>query len=115
MHPHFAALTATEIMANPGPPDYLPRSTYRLQLTAQFGFQAARDLAAYLQQLGVSDLYLSPLFRSREQSSHGYDVVDHHVIEPDFGGEEQLKLLAEELGRRKLGVLLDVVPNHMGI
>jgi (1->4)-alpha-D-glucan 1-alpha-D-glucosylmutase len=92
-----------------------PLATYRLQLRSDFGFEATGALAPYLCKLGVSDLYLSPLFRAREQSAHGYDVVSHQVIEPAFGGELAFEHLAGQLRPLKMGLLLDVVPNHMGI
>jgi (1->4)-alpha-D-glucan 1-alpha-D-glucosylmutase len=62
-----------------------PRATYRIQLRRDFPLQAVRELLPYLHALGISDLYLSPLFRAREESSHGYDVVDHGAIDPAFG------------------------------
>jgi (1->4)-alpha-D-glucan 1-alpha-D-glucosylmutase len=68
-----------------------------------------------LARLCVGDVYLSPLFRSREHSSHGYDVVDHNAIEPSFGDEAALGALVQELRQHGMGLLLDVVPNHMGI
>lgn len=93
----------------------VPLATYRLQLRSDFGFDEVRRLAPYLRQLGVSDAYLSPLFRAREQSEHGYDVVNHSAIEPAFGGEEGFAGLAEIFRQLDMGLLLDVVPNHMGI
>jgi (1->4)-alpha-D-glucan 1-alpha-D-glucosylmutase len=97
-------------------PDHVPLSTYRLQLrSGQFTLDDAAALVPYLDALGIGDLYLSPLFRARENSTHGYDVVDHGVVEPAFGGEEALARLTEQIRPRGMGVLLDVVPNHMGI
>ena len=93
----------------------VPSSTYRLQLRPQFGLNEVRDLLSYLEQLGISDVYLSPLFRAREESAHGYDVVDHGTIDPAFGGLEAFKGLAEAVRAARMGILLDVVPNHMGI
>ena len=69
----------------------------------------------YLEDLGISDLYFSPLFRSREESSHGYDVVSHTTIEPTFGTASDFHRLVDEVRARDMGILLDVVPNHMGI
>src|SRR5690606_18596826 len=74
----------------------LPRATYRLQLRSGFGFDDARQLVPYLQSLGISELYLSPLFRFREESTHGYDVVDHSRIEPTFGDRDAFRRLADE-------------------
>lgn len=93
----------------------IPLATYRLQLRPDFGFDQLRDLLPQLASLGISDLYLSPLFRAREGSTHGYDVVDHKLIEPAFGGEEAFVRMAEAARAAGMGVLLDVVPNHMGI
>src|SRR6476659_6854371 len=93
----------------------IPQSTYRLQLGADLTLDQVRDLLPYLQELRISDLYLSPLFRARAESSHGYDVVDHGTIDPaigDLGAFERLASAAREAG---MGILLDVVPNHMGI
>jgi (1->4)-alpha-D-glucan 1-alpha-D-glucosylmutase len=88
-------------------PDF--RATYRLQLTPDFGFAQARELVPYLQDLGVSHLYLSPSLQAREGSQHGYDVVDPRRISDTLGGEEEFRALAGA----GLGVLLDIVPNHM--
>jgi (1->4)-alpha-D-glucan 1-alpha-D-glucosylmutase len=85
------------------------RATYRLQLTPEFGFAAARELVPYLQELGVSHLYLSPSLQARAGSQHGYDVVDPRHVSRELGGEEELRRLAAA----GLGVILDIVPNHM--
>ena len=97
------------------PPFRVPLATYRLQFNPQFGFRDAKELVEYLHQLGISDAYASPLFQARESSSHGYDVVDHARVSPDFGSEEDFRDFALELARREMGLLMDVVPNHMGI
>ena len=93
----------------------IPASTYRLQLNAGCNLDVVYQLLPYLQQLGVSDLYLSPLFRSRQESSHGYDVVDHGAIDPDIGDLAKFERLAEAAREAGMGILLDVVPNHMGV
>ncbi len=85
------------------------RATYRLQLGPDLGFAAARELVPYLRELGVSHLYLSPVMEARDGSTHGYDVVDPTSVSAALGGEEELRLLC----RAGLGVVLDVVPNHM--
>jgi len=85
------------------------RATYRLQLTPEFGFVAARSLVPYLVELGVSHLYLSPSFEARRGSQHGYDAVDPRRISEQLGGEEAFRRLC----RAGLGVVLDIVPNHM--
>jgi (1->4)-alpha-D-glucan 1-alpha-D-glucosylmutase len=84
-------------------------ATYRLQLTPELGFAAARALVPYLQELGVSHLYLSPVLQARHGSTHGYDVADPGRVSEDLGGEEGLRALCEA----GLDVILDVVPNHM--
>jgi (1->4)-alpha-D-glucan 1-alpha-D-glucosylmutase len=91
------------------------RATYRLQLHAGFGFEAAAALAPYLAALGVSHLYSSPVLEAVPGSMHGYDVVDHSRVSGDLGGERGRRLLAQALAREGLGLLLDVVPNHMAI
>ena len=93
----------------------VPLATYRLQFNPQFGFRDAKELVDYLARLGVSDAYASPLFRARESSEHGYDVVDHTCVSPDFGTEDDFRDFAAELAAHEMGLLLDVVPNHMGI
>ena len=85
------------------------RATYRLQLRPGFGFREARALVPYLEELGVSHLYLSPSLQARAGSTHGYDVVDPRRVSEELGGEEELRALCSS----GLGVLLDVVPNHM--
>ncbi|HVU77074.1 MAG TPA: alpha-amylase family glycosyl hydrolase [Gaiellaceae bacterium] len=85
------------------------RATYRLQLTPELGFAQARELVPYLRELGVSHLYLSPSLQAREGSQHGYDVVDPRRISDALGGEEEFRRLAGS----GLGVVLDIVPNHM--
>jgi (1->4)-alpha-D-glucan 1-alpha-D-glucosylmutase len=85
------------------------RATYRLQLTPEFGFAAARELVPYLRDLGISHLYLSPSLRAREGSQHGYDVTDPREISEALGGEDEFRKLAGA----GLGVILDIVPNHM--
>jgi (1->4)-alpha-D-glucan 1-alpha-D-glucosylmutase len=90
-----------------------PRATYRLQLTSDFGFDAARSLVPYLRDLGVSHLYLSPSFQARPGSTHGYDVIDPGRLSDALGGEPGFRRLAGDAQAAGLGVVLDVVPNHM--
>jgi (1->4)-alpha-D-glucan 1-alpha-D-glucosylmutase len=89
------------------------RATYRLQLTPDFGFAAARELVPYLRDLGISHLYLSPSLQARPGSQHGYDVVDPNRLSEELGGREEFERLAGEARDAGLGILLDVVPNHM--
>ena len=84
-------------------------ATYRLQLRPGFGFPEARALVPYLAELGVSHLYLSPIMEAQSGSTHGYDVVDPTRVSEQLGGEEAFR----ELAQAGLGVVLDVVPNHM--
>ena len=89
------------------------RATYRLQLTPEFGFAAARDRIPYLRDLGISHLYLSPSLQARAGSMHGYDVVDPTRISADLGGEPEFRALADAAHGAGLGIVLDLVPNHM--
>ena len=91
------------------------RATYRLQLTPDFGFAEAHALIPYLRDLGVSHLYLSPSLQARPGSTHGYDVVDPTRISEALGGEQQFRALAQAAHEADLGLVLDVVPNHMAI
>ncbi|HEU4978215.1 MAG TPA: malto-oligosyltrehalose synthase [Solirubrobacteraceae bacterium] len=86
------------------------RATYRLQLSPDLDFAAVRELVPYLRDLGVSHLYLSPSLQARSGSTHGYDVVDPTRVSDALGGEDGLRALRAE----GLGILLDIVPNHMG-
>ena len=92
-----------------------PASTYRLQLTPEFGFAAAAETVDYLADLGVSHAYLSPVLDAVPGSAHGYDVTDHARVRPELGGEQGLRALTERLHARGLGVVLDIVPNHMAV
>ncbi|MBV8064584.1 MAG: malto-oligosyltrehalose synthase, partial [Actinobacteria bacterium] len=83
--------------------------TYRLQLLPHLDFSGARELVPYLRELGVSHLYLSPSMQARTGSTHGYDVVDPTHVSEDLGGEPAFRSLCEA----GLGVVLDIVPNHM--
>jgi (1->4)-alpha-D-glucan 1-alpha-D-glucosylmutase len=90
-------------------------STYRLQLQAGFGFAEAAAVVPYLERLGISHLYLSPILQAAPGSQHGYDVVDHECVSRDLGGREGLEALAATAHRRGLGLIADVVPNHMSV
>lgn len=87
--------------------------TYRLQFGEDLGFDAAIDLLPHLERLGVSHLYASPITRARPGSTHGYDVVDPTVVAPALGGREALERLVEKLHARGMGLIVDIVPNHM--
>jgi len=88
-------------------------STYRLQLRDSFGFGQAAKQAGYLAALGVTHVYLSPILQANPGSPHGYDVVDHSRVSTDLGGEPAFREMADEFHRHGLGVVVDVVPNHM--
>jgi (1->4)-alpha-D-glucan 1-alpha-D-glucosylmutase len=91
----------------------VPRATYRLQFNAGFTFADAREIVPYLSELGISDIYASPILKARKGSGHGYDVVDASALNPELGSEDDFNALHAELQRRGLGLLLDIVPNHM--
>jgi (1->4)-alpha-D-glucan 1-alpha-D-glucosylmutase len=92
-----------------------PASTYRLQITAGFDLFAASRVLPYLHDLGVDWVYLSPLLEAEPGSEHGYDVVAHDRIDPARGGAAGLASLSAEARRLGMGVLVDIVPNHVGI
>jgi (1->4)-alpha-D-glucan 1-alpha-D-glucosylmutase len=92
-----------------------PRATYRLQMHSGFTFRDALALVPYLADLGVSHLYLSPLSEARPGSTHGYDIVNHNRLNPEIGTEEEFHALAAALHDRGMGIVIDIVPNHMGV
>src|SRR5687768_15862236 len=85
----------------------IPLSTYRLQLTKDFGFDHAAELVPYLKKLGISHLYASPFLKARAGSKHGYDIVDHASFNPEFGGEDGFVRLSSALKEANLGLILD--------
>lgn len=92
-----------------------PLSTYRLQIRSGFTLDDAAGVAAYLADLGASWAYLSPLLAATPGSDHGYDVVDHSVVDPERGGSEGLERFAASARAAGLGILVDIVPNHVGV
>jgi (1->4)-alpha-D-glucan 1-alpha-D-glucosylmutase len=92
-----------------------PVSTYRLQIREAFDLDAAAEVVPYLRDLGVSWAYLSPLLEATPGSDHGYDVVDPTRIDPVRGGAEGLERFAAAAHETGLGILIDTVPNHMGV
>jgi (1->4)-alpha-D-glucan 1-alpha-D-glucosylmutase len=96
-------------------PPAIPRATYRLQLTADFDFDAAAATVPYLKDLGISHVYASPFTKARKGSTHGYDVVDHTKLNPELGGEAGFERLSAALRQYDLGLILDFVPNHVGV
>jgi malto-oligosyltrehalose synthase len=93
----------------------IPRATYRIQFHKDFRFEDAVPLVDYLADLGISHLYASPIATARAGSNHGYDVVDPTRINPELGGEEAFRALAAALRARGIGMILDIVPNHMAV
>ncbi len=93
----------------------IPLATYRLQLDPGLTFDDAARLVPYLEALGISDCYTSPFFETSSESSHGYDVSDHNRFRQEIGGEAAFIRFSDALGRHGLGLLIDLVPNHMGI
>jgi (1->4)-alpha-D-glucan 1-alpha-D-glucosylmutase len=93
----------------------IPCATYRLQLNRQFTFRDALAIVPYLDELGITDLYVSPIFKARTGSPHGYDVCDPGRLNPELGDEQDFAALTAALRERGMGLLLDMVPNHMGI
>ncbi|GGE20884.1 malto-oligosyltrehalose synthase [Aureimonas endophytica] len=90
-------------------------ATYRLQFREGTDFAAASELAPYLKKLGVSHFYASPIFAASPGSTHGYDVVDYNRFEADLGGDPGFTAMSDALTREDLGLILDFVPNHMGV
>src|SRR5262245_9618531 len=90
-------------------------ASYRLQLGAPLRFEDVADLAPYLGDLGISDAYLSPCFKCGPGSTHGYDVTDYNAFNPEVGTAATFAGMAAALAARGLGIILDIVPNHMGI
>ena len=112
--PDFATLVdevAREIVAQ----KRIPRATYRVQFHKGFTFRDAEALIPYLDALGISDLYASPIFKAAPGSTHGYDVCDPRELNPELGTPDDFARLSAALRKRGMGLLLDVVPNHMGI
>ncbi len=93
----------------------IPTATYRLQLHGHLRFEAARQLVPYLAELGIGAAYTSPFLRACEGSAHGYDVVDHGKLDPVLGTDEQFGQFAQSLADHGMGLVVDIVPNHMGI
>ncbi len=92
-----------------------PRATYRLQLNAELGFSAAAALAPYLGALGISHVYCSSILKARPGSTHGYDIVAHDALNPELGDSAQLDAMVAAFNGAGLKILLDFVPNHMGV
>jgi (1->4)-alpha-D-glucan 1-alpha-D-glucosylmutase len=93
----------------------IPRATYRLQLNGEFTFEQARAIVPYLAALGISHCYVSPCLKARPGSMHGYDIVDHNALNPEIGTPEDFDRFVSALHEHGMGLILDIVPNHMGV
>ncbi|WP_150306733.1 malto-oligosyltrehalose synthase [Planctomonas psychrotolerans] len=93
----------------------VPISTYRFQIRESFDLAAAAGELEYVHELGADWVYFSPLLKAEEGSDHGYDVTDHSLVDPARGGSESLRLASDAAHRLGLGVLIDIVPNHVGV
>ena len=93
----------------------VPSSTNRLQLHHGFPFSVAQALVPYLHDLGISNLHASPFFKARRRSLHGYSVTNPLEINPELGSKPGFRALIKALKTRKMGLLLDIVPNHMAL
>jgi (1->4)-alpha-D-glucan 1-alpha-D-glucosylmutase len=93
----------------------LPVSTYRLQFHKDFTLRHALELVDYLSRLGVSHVYASPILTARPGSTHGYDIVNHNQLNPELGTPEDFDAFVSALHARSMGLILDIVPNHMGV
>ena len=93
----------------------IPRATYRLQFNKNFTFAQAVEIVPYLAKLGITHCYASPYLKARPGSSHGYDVVDHGVLNPEIGTQEDYERFVAVLHEHGMGQIIDVVPNHMGV
>src|SRR4051794_34189955 len=91
------------------------RATYRLQFHKGFTFRDAEALVPYLADLGISHLYASPLMEARPGSTHGYDIVNHNRLNPEIGSDAEFAALVAALHHHGIGLILDFVPNHMGV
>jgi len=101
--------------AVPLPLAAIPRATYRVQLSRDFTFDDVTALVPYLAALGVSHVYCSPYLRARPGSTHGYDIVDHGMLNPEIGSPANFERMVEALSREGMSHLCDVVPNHMAV
>jgi (1->4)-alpha-D-glucan 1-alpha-D-glucosylmutase len=93
----------------------IPLATYRLQLNRDFTFSQATAIVPYLAELGISHCYISPCLKARPGSMHGYDIVDHNSLNPEIGSAEEFDRFVDTLHQHGMGLVLDIVPNHMGV
>lgn len=93
----------------------IPTATYRIQFNKEFRFTHGTAIVPYLSELGISHVYASPFFRARPGSMHGYDIIDHQVLNAEIGTREEFEEFVATLRRHGMGLIVDFVPNHMGI
>jgi len=93
----------------------IPSATYRLQMNREFTFAQATAIVPYLSELGISHCYVSPLLKARPGSLHGYDIVDHNSLNPEIGTPEEFDRFVDVLHQHNMGLIVDIVPNHMGV
>ena len=96
-------------------PSSVPLATYRLQLSHQLRFKEVQDLVDYFHEMGISHLYFSPILKAKSGSTHGYDVTDSTQLNPEIGTTQEFEDLVKLLRSKSIGILLDIVPNHMYI
>jgi (1->4)-alpha-D-glucan 1-alpha-D-glucosylmutase len=94
---------------------HIPLATYRLQMNRDFTFTRATAIVPYLASIGISHCYVSPLLKARSGSLHGYDIVDHNTLNPEIGSLEEFNRFVEELHQHNMGLIVDIVPNHMAV
>jgi (1->4)-alpha-D-glucan 1-alpha-D-glucosylmutase len=118
IRPQYNAHVATEVLpsleAEQRTSLFTPRAIYRLQFNQNFTFRDAANLVPYLNRLGISHCYASPLLRARANSPHGYDITDHQQLNQEIGDLEDLRYFTDKLRMHGMGLIVDIVPNHMG-
>ena len=107
--------TVAELITDVSARQRIPGAAYRLQFNAGFTLRQAEALVSYLDEMGITDCYASPLFKARAGSPHGYDICDHSQLNPEIGTDMDFEAFTDALRDRGIGLILDVVPNHMSI
>ncbi|MGB8831007.1 MAG: malto-oligosyltrehalose synthase [Candidatus Sulfotelmatobacter sp.] len=111
----IAAVVGGLVRKNMNSPSPIPRATYRLQLNHEFTFAQATEIVPYLSAIGISHCYISPFLKARPGSMHGYDIVDHNSLNPEIGSPEEFDRFVGVLHEHGMGLILDIVPNHMAV
>src|SRR6202790_281264 len=112
---HAAAMVCGMVSGDMKRDSHIPLATYRLQLNRDFTFVQAAEIAPYLSALGISHCYVSPCLKARSGSMHGYDIVDHNLLNPEIGSAEDFDHFVTTLHEHGMGLILDIVPNHMAV